>query len=317
MSELRRQLAERVGFTRPASAADVVVLGSQAADGDVGQLIEYESADGDVIRSFLLLPEGDGPFPAVVVHHQHHREWHLGKSEVAGLAGDPRQQFGPALAARGLAVLAPDSICFEDRRRTGPGTDPRDDDWLQHYTEMSHRLARGEPLMGKVLTDAAAAVSALAAIEQIDASRIGALGHSYGGNTVLFHAALDERIAFACASGAACTYRAKLAHGTPIEMAEAIPGILEVADVDRIAGLIPPRRLLLVSAAGDPYSRDADAVAAADSRISHLRFDGGHALDDERFAAITDWIVDQALARRGERGAAPSSHSDRESSPQS
>jgi len=31
------------------------------------------------------------------------------------------------------------------------------------------------------------------------------LGHSYGGNTVLFHAALDVRPGFACASGAACT----------------------------------------------------------------------------------------------------------------
>jgi len=327
MTEVRGRLAELVGFTRREATA--LVLESQPASGHRRKLVEYASADGEAIRAFLLLPEGDGPFPAVVAHHQHRRQWHLGKSEVAGITGDRFQHFGPALATRGVAVLAPDSICFEDRRRTGTGTQPREDDWLQHYTETSHGLVRGDLLMGKVLSDAAAAVSALAAVDEVDATRIGTLGHSYGGNTVLFHAALDERLSFACASGAACTYRTKLARGTPIEMAEVIPGILEVADVDELAGLIAPRPLLIVSATEDPYSRDADAVVAgaarsyaalgAGERIRHVRVDGGHALDDERFALVTSWIAARALESQAARETAPSpsSHSDRDKRPHS
>src|SRR5215211_746170 len=260
MTEVRARLAELVGFTRREATA--LVLESQPASGHRRKLVEYASAEGEAIRAFLLLPDGDGPFPAVVAHHQHRRQWHLGKSEVAGITGDRFQHFGPALATRGVAVLAPDSICFEDRRRTGTGTQPREDDWLQHYTETSHGLVRGDLLMGKVLSDAAAAVSALAA-------------------------------------------------------------------VDELAGLIAPRPLLIVSATEDPYSRDADAVVAgaarsyealgAGERIRHVRVDGGHALDDERFALVTSWIAARALESQAARETAPSpsSHSDRDKRPHS
>jgi len=49
------------------------------------------------VPALLLVPEhpcGAG----VVALHQHNSQWHLGKSEVAGLAGEPLQAFGPALA---------------------------------------------------------------------------------------------------------------------------------------------------------------------------------------------------------------------------
>lgn len=75
----------------------------------------------------------------VVVFHQHNGEFQFGKSAVAGDAGDPFQAFGPALARRSLAVLAPDSIAFEDRRGAVKGTDPDYYDWLQHYNAMSCR----------------------------------------------------------------------------------------------------------------------------------------------------------------------------------
>jgi dienelactone hydrolase len=73
----------------------------------------------------LLVPDGAGPFAAVLVHHQHNSEWHLGKSEVAGLAGYPLRACGPALARAGLVVLAPDAVGFEDRRYIGTGVDQR------------------------------------------------------------------------------------------------------------------------------------------------------------------------------------------------
>src|SRR5882724_5304984 len=66
--------------------------------------ITYPNDEQDRIPAFLLLPQGSGPFPAILVHHPHNGQWHLGKSEVCGLAGDPRQAFGPALAHHGLVV---------------------------------------------------------------------------------------------------------------------------------------------------------------------------------------------------------------------
>ncbi|MBI3258634.1 MAG: hypothetical protein HYZ54_04015, partial [Ignavibacteriae bacterium] len=51
--------------------------------GDYDQLlIEYEGYEKDQIPAYFLIPKGEGPFPAVLIHHQHNSEWHLGKSEV-------------------------------------------------------------------------------------------------------------------------------------------------------------------------------------------------------------------------------------------
>jgi dienelactone hydrolase len=144
------------------------------------------------------------------------------------------------------------------------------------------------------------------AMDEVDAGRVGALGHSMGGNTTLFHAALDPRVRFACVSGAAATYRARIAAGTGIELGQVIPGILHVADVDDLVALIAPRPLLLVSATEDEYSRDADDVertaATAYTRLGaagalrHTRFEGAHALIPERFEHIMAWVNSQAHA---------------------
>jgi dienelactone hydrolase len=267
--------------------------------------IHYNSQEGDPIPAFLLLPEGNGPFPGVLVHHQHHGQRHFGKSEVCGLVGDPLQAFGPVLARQGIVVLAPDSICFEDRRSNRTGTEPDEADAEQHYNEMCYRLLRGDTLMRKVLSDSAQGISLLCEHVQVDPEKIGVLGHSYGGNTVLFHGALDERIQFACSSGAACTYRYKIAHQIGIEMAEVIPEFAARFDIPDLVACFGRRPLMLVSATADPASKDADEIVSAaqkiwstlgmTGRIEHKRYDGGHAITQERFDLIVNWLVSHAI----------------------
>jgi dienelactone hydrolase len=263
--------------------------------------VSYPS-DDESVPALLLIPEN--PCGAgVVVHHQHHSQWHLGKSEVAGLQGDRWQAFGPELARRGVTVLAPDAIGFEDRRPGGPGTDPRASDFGDYFILMCHGLVRGRVLMSTVLTDAATAHSVLAGQANVHPTRVGALGHSMGGATALFHTALDERVRFAAVSGAACTYRDRIQRGVGIEAAQVLPGVLEVCDLDDISALVAPRPMLLCSATEDEYSHDAPAIADAaaaayrandaSEALSHVRFHGDHALTEERFAAIVDWVTSQ------------------------
>ena len=45
-----------------------------------------------------------------------------------------------------------------------------------------------------------------------------------------------------------------------IELAQIIPGIVELTDFDGLLGLIAPRPVLVVSAEEDPYSFDAPGV---------------------------------------------------------
>src|SRR3954465_1423746 len=137
--DLRARLVTLLRFAVPEEPARVDVLERSACDrhGEGGGGVAgFEGA----VPALRLVPSGDGPFPGVVAFHQHHSEWHLGKSEVAGRAGDPLQAFGPALPRPGVVVPAPDAASFEDRRASGPGVERRDGDGPQHHNEMAYRL---------------------------------------------------------------------------------------------------------------------------------------------------------------------------------
>jgi dienelactone hydrolase len=295
---LRQQLRMWLNLRESLHKLDFVVADAYDGPHFERQLIHYLGSDGDQIPAYLFLPKRPvHPAAAVVIHHQHNGERHFGKSEPSGLVGNPIQAFGPALASSGLIVIAPDSICFEDRRRNSKGTGQHPDDWLQHYNEMSYRLVRGDTLMRQVLEDGESAVSVLTGLDGVDPSRIGVLGHSYGGNTALFQAALDVRVNYACSSGAACSYADKMRRGTGIEMAEVLPNALARFEIVDLLRLVAPRQLLIASATEDPYSRDAEDLFfdATDGRSSsvlqHFRYEGGHALTAERFDDIVAWMV--------------------------
>lgn len=288
-------LRERLGLAAPVPMAfqrgDVLPF-----DGFDRERIEYRGLEDDVIPAFLFTPTGRATLGGVVVFHQHNGEFHFGKSEVAGDVGHPFQAFGPALARRGIAVLAPDALTFEDRRGAVRGVQPDDYDWLHHYSAMSYRLLDGDTLMRKCLDDAQRALGVLLQATGLDERRVGVAGHSYGGYTTLYHAAVDARCRFACISGAVCSFGARRREKTGITLFEAVPGLARDMDTHDVLAAIGPRPTMVVSATQDKYSRDADQVVAkvGGEFITHLRVDGGHALDQERFDAIVAWIVGRA-----------------------
>jgi dienelactone hydrolase len=314
MDQLRSEIRSFLGLADSGLGAAPVVDDEVSGDGFLRKSVSYVS-DGESVKALLFEPVQDRRGGAVVALHQHNSQWHLGKSEVAGLVGDPFQAFGPALARAGVTVLAPDAVGFESRcgvvgQRSSPVLAPplnpdrgsTADDWLQYYNHAMHRLAQGDLLMRKVLTDVESAASALRSLT--NASDVGVIGHSYGGNVALFAAALDARVAFAVSSGAACSYRYKLAHGIGLEMALVIPGFAAQFDLDELIRCVAPRKLLIVSSEEDPFAADADDLVAramptfarqgAADRLWHLRTPGRHALDSRRFNAIVDWVSSQS-----------------------
>ncbi len=308
MSNLRNSISEIIGIKQNdlLDKIEYNIIVSTKEDGYTRQYIEFDSY-GDKVIAYLLIPDIIGNNPAVLINHQHNSERHLGKSEVCGLSGNPLQAFGPVLAQKGFVVLAPDSICFEERRINGHGTTPlpNDNDFLQHYNELCYRIVKGDNLMRKVLLDAMNCITLLSNLEFIDNKRIGTLGHSYGGNTALFLTALDERISYSCASGSACTYKNRMMNNVGIEMASVIPNFYPQYDIQDLVRLIAPRRLLIVSANNDKYSKDADYIVEqskssyekynAANNLCHMRYSGEHALTKERFEFITEWVIENGM----------------------
>lgn len=255
--------------------------------------IEYRGLENDVIPAFLFTPMNRPTLGGVVVFHQHNGEFHFGKSEVAGDVGHRYQAFGPALARRGVAVLAPDAISFEDRRVSVKGVEPGYRDWVEHYNTLSYRLLDGDTLMRKCLDDAQRALSVLLDAADVDSARVGVAGHSYGGTTTLYHAAVDARCQFACISGAVCSFETRRQEDTGILLFETVPGLARDLELHDVLSAIAPRPTFVVSGTDDKYSRDADQIVAkvASNFITELRVDRGHALDQERFDAMVEWIV--------------------------
>lgn len=303
---LKKDLKKILKFKIQHSKVIYKTLESKEKENYTQYLISYEQNDNDTILAYLLIPKKlKEKNPAVLINHQHNAERHLGKSEVCGLIGNPLQAFGPILATNGIIVLAPDSICFEDRRRNKKGIEPdlNDKDYLQHYNEMCYRLLKGELLITKVLNDAALGVSLLFYNPLVDNNKIGTLGHSYGGNTVLFLSALDERLKFSCSSGAVGSYKNKMENGIGMEMSLVIPDFITKYDIDDLIKCIIPRRLLIISAEDDKYSKDADVIYSQikkkydkdgfDNIIEHKRYEGEHPLTKERFDYIVEWMINE------------------------
>ena len=120
MSVINR-MSEIIGLAPIADKIEFICDSVVDCDAYTRSKIEY-LVNGRNIPAFLLIPKGEGPFPAVLVNHQHHSQRNWGKSEVCGLVGDPLQDFGSKLARAGFVVIAPDAICFEERsKRSGYG----------------------------------------------------------------------------------------------------------------------------------------------------------------------------------------------------
>lgn len=301
---VRKNIADLIGIDLCSLQPNIsyTVLESVQEDGYIRKKITYDSF-ANPVPAYLLIPEGAQHAPAVLINHQHNSERHFGKSEVCGLVGSPFQAFGPVLARHGFVVLVPDVICFEERRKNAHGTEslPNDLDFWNHLNEMCYRLLQGDYLMKKILEDTMSAVTLLSELPMVDKTRIGTLGHSMGGNTVQFLFALDERISFACASGSACSYRSRMENGVGIELASVIPNFYKKYDIGNLLACGAPRKILIVSADNDKYSRDAADVVAiakrayaalnAEDNITHVRYQGRHALTQERFDYIVKWII--------------------------
>ncbi|MFO7898837.1 MAG: dienelactone hydrolase family protein [Planctomycetota bacterium] len=111
--------------------------------------------------------------------------------------------------------------------------------------------------------DGRAAIDVLADRPEVDAERIGCIGHSYGGRTTMWLTLFDERVRAALSSGAMNTFRERSLKLTSCGI-QYLPGLLRVGDVPELYSLIAPRPLQLQAGEGDPLITPADRDHIAD-----------------------------------------------------
>jgi dienelactone hydrolase len=250
----RQRLKQLLGPFPARCSLDAVVLETVDCGLYVRETIEYAVEAEERIRSFLLVPKRiHRVAPAIFAHHQHARQFHLGKSEVVGLAGDPDQAYAAELAQRGYVVIAPDALAFEERNWSNPSGDAE-------YFELATRLVQGQTLLAKCLHDVSVAIDYLAARPEVDPLRIGFIGHSYGGRMAIWAPAIDTRIRASVSNCGCVNYKQSFTHDTGVQMEFCLPGVLQFGDVEDIVRLVAPRALLLQATSDDKWSRGARAM---------------------------------------------------------
>ncbi len=157
----------------------------------VGELtrikLTYQSDPSDRVPAYLFLPSRSAPGagPCVLCLHQ---TFARGKDEPAGLGGDPRLHYALELARRGYVTLAPDYPSFGEHAYDFGGKSP---------------YASGTM---KAIWDNLRAVDLLESRPEVDASRIGVIGHSLGGHNAIFTSLFDERLRAVVSSCGYCRF---------------------------------------------------------------------------------------------------------------
>ena len=206
--------------------------------------VTYEVEPGDRVPAYLLVPDGvsaNSPAPAVAVWHQHNGEWHLGKSEPAGLAGNPMHHTGAALARAGYVVLCPDALCFEERR--DPDGKLKDGNFERF--EFLRYVVNGKSMAWKNILDMRRAVDYLQSRPEVIGDRMGCYGHSMGSTHCWLVGPHEPRlkaiVANCCLPTYAAIHEKKILHCFP----NFVPGWLQYGDTPEMAALIAPRALHL------------------------------------------------------------------------
>ncbi|PYI57442.1 alpha/beta hydrolase family protein [Paenibacillus flagellatus] len=190
----RRKEIERVWLDEIGGVPDRVPVSyevlDEAKEADHTRIrLVYDTVYGDKVSAFLLLPDesvggagADGRRPGLLALHPTHES---GKADVAVPNGRANRGYGVELVSRGYVVLAPDALTAGERIYPG----------LQSFRSMPFYERHPDwSTVGKNAIDHIQGVDLLRSLDGVDADRIGAIGHSFGGYNAYFLAGLDSRI---------------------------------------------------------------------------------------------------------------------------
>ncbi|MEZ5199563.1 MAG: acetylxylan esterase [Bacteroidales bacterium] len=196
--------------------------------------IYFQVRDGIYATGNLYIPEGEGPFPAVL-----HTPGHWDKSKMDA----EMQKVGHSLALNGYVCLTIDPWGAGERSMIQGHYD-------YHGANLGASLMNiGESLMGAQISDNIRAVDLLSSLPYVDPSRIGATGASGGGSQVLWLAAVDQRVKAIVPVVSSGTFEAFVMRRNCV--CELLPDGLTFTEEAGVIASIAPRAIKMISHAQD------------------------------------------------------------------
>jgi dienelactone hydrolase len=222
------------------------------------EYIRFNTTPESRISGYVLVPKGEGPFPALVALHDHGAFYLWGKEKLVKLESEHPAlvkfretcyggvAIADELAKRGYVVAVIDMLYWGERRMLLPG-DPKgyltrsQDLTEEEIVQFNRRSAMNEQIFARTLMAAGTTwfgvihwddrrtVDYLLTRPEVDPNRIGCVGLSVGGYRAVHLTALDDRIRAGVGVGWMCTYGSMLQKHIPngIGLTKIIPGTYE------------------------------------------------------------------------------------------
>ncbi|MDX3585367.1 dienelactone hydrolase family protein [Streptomyces europaeiscabiei] len=254
-------------------------FGRQRTEGDgfTRELVTFSLTRYGRVRGALLTPHGTGPFPAVLLLHDHGARFDIGKEKLVRPWYDdtrlPSAQawadryfsgrfVGDELARRGYVVLAVDALGWGDR---GPVT------YEEQQALAGNLYNLGSSLAGLMAREDVRAAAFLAGLDRVDRRRVAALGFSMGAFRAWQTAALSDHIAAAASVCWMTGLKEVMVPGNNILRGQSSyymlhPGLARHLDFPDVASIGAPKPMLFLNGGLDPLF-PADGVRVAHDKL--------------------------------------------------
>ncbi|MBB4953911.1 dienelactone hydrolase [Agrobacterium vitis] len=245
------------------TAFNPVVIDEQDRGSYIAQKLVFNLTADSRVLGILLVPKGEGPFPAAIFYHDHGAKFDIGKEKwIEPWGDDARLQSskawaqkyfsgrypGDELARRGYVVFATDALGWGDR---GPITYDAQQALAANFVNM------GSSLAGLMALEDVRATEFLASLSKVNTQKVAAIGFSMGALRAWQAAALTDTIKatvvvnwMATAKGLMVTGNNQLRGGSAWQMAH--PGLMQFLDYPDVASLAAPKPTLFFAGETDP-----------------------------------------------------------------
>jgi dienelactone hydrolase len=288
-----------------------LVLAEEARGDHVIRQLRLTMAPELTAEALLAVPQGRGPFPAVLALHDHGSEFRIGKEKCLSPPGpEPPvaqawwdrffggQPMAADLVRRGHVVLSVDALSWGGRIGNG---------YEAQQALAANLMNLGLSPAGLMAWEDLRAAAFLATCPEVDPGRIAAVGFSMGGFRAWQAAALSENVRACVAVCWMASLRGLLVEGNNHIRGQSAfwmthPGLARILDLPDLAALAAPKPTyvltgaaddLLPPAAVDPAFATLSAVWAAHGaaeRLSLVRCEGGHNYGPDRQRPAHDWL---------------------------
>ena len=189
-TQAREKLLECMQPAPPQADFDMKVIESEQREGYTAQKIVFNISGYSRVPAYLLIPEGEGPFPAVLLLHDHGAHFTIGKekmvrpfnvSETVMQDADDwavrcydGQYVGDFLAQNGYVVLSVDALFWGERGRKEYA------DYDAQQALSANLLQMGMSFGSLIAWDDIRSAEFLSSLPNVDKEKVGTMGFSMG-----------------------------------------------------------------------------------------------------------------------------------------